>query len=229
MGWFETDEFPEALIGDEPLDLAGQFLEQLRDAYMDGPGRQPTLAEFEATLAIVLGTVGARWFEELDGKRVVKLAIKTKKAPKRQEYAVGDIFAIPLSAGDYAFGRYIYDRPKEGGLIEVYGDLRESPVFDAGVLEYELMGPPLWISPSATLESGDFPILRHDPEFEPEGLDELEMLGGPPHDRRIEGLDGTFVRPLEDDEWDEWKDRSYTIRTAENVRTTVERWLGRRD
>lgn len=223
MGWFESEQFPNALVGDDALDLTGRYLEQLRDAYLDGPGRLPTLAEFEATLAVVLGSVGARWFEELDGKQVTKLQIKSKAAPKRQPYAIGDVFAIRLRAGDYAFGRYIYERPKEGGLIEVFGDLRESPVFDAEVLDYELMGPPLWVSATACLESGAFPILRHDPDFEPEALSELEMLGGPPHAYQIERLDGTVLRPLHPAEWEQWKDRGYVVRTLENVRSTVKR------
>lgn len=227
MGWFESEKFPNALIGDDALDLTGRYLEQLREAYLDGPGRQPTLAELEATLAVVLGSVGARWFEELDGKQVTKLQIKSKAAPKRQPYAVGDVFAIPLSAGDYAFGRYIYERPKEGGLIEVFGELRESPVFDAEVLEYELMGPPLWISATSCLESGAFPILRSDPSFEAEGLDQIEMLGGPPHAYQIERLDGTALRPLDPADWDAWKERGYILRTPDNVRRAVEGWIGR--
>lgn len=229
MGWFNTENFHGALVGDDPLDITGRFLEDFRDAYLDGPGRLPTVAELEATLAIVIGKVGGRWFEELDGKRVVKLALKTQKAPRRQAYAVGDIFAVPLTAGDYVFGRYIYDRPKEGGLIEIYGDIRDAPVFDDEVLEYELMGPPLWVSPSATLESGDFPILRNDPDYEPEGLDKLELVDGPPHDYKIVRLDGTVVRRFDEAKWDEWKDRFFDIRTAENVRRAVERWIGRRD
>jgi hypothetical protein len=229
MGWFETEKFPDALIGDDPLDITGRFLEDFRDAYLDGPGRLPTVAELEATLAIVIGNVGGRWFEELDGKRVVKLALKTQKAPKRQDYAVGDIFAIPLTAGDYVFGRYIYHRPKEGGLIEIYGDIRDAPVFDDEVLEYELMGPPLWVSGHSIFEAGEFPILRHDPDYEPEGLDELEFLGGPPHDYKITRLDRTFVRRFDPAEWLEWKDRTFSLRNAYHVLEAVERWIGRRD
>jgi len=229
MGWFESEQSPDTLIGDEPLDLAGRFLEEFRDAYLDGPGRLPTVAELEATLAMVIGKVGGRWFEELDGKQVVKLKLETKKAPKRQEFAVGDIFAIPLSAGDYVFGRYIYDQAERGGLIEIYGDVREAPVFDAEVLEYELMGPPLWVSGPAVFENGEFPILRHEPDYEPEGIDELEFLGGPPHDYKIMDIDRNVVRRFNPKDWDAWKDRTFMLRNAQNVLHTVEGWLGRRD
>lgn len=229
MGWFETEDFPGALLGDEPLDLTGRFLEDLRAAYLDGPGRLPTVAELEATLAMVLGNVGARWFEELDGRRVVKIAIQAKPAPKRQSFAVGDVFAIPLAAGDFAFGRYIYEKPKEGGLIEIYGEVREAPVIDPQVLESKPLGHPLWVSGPALFEGGAFPILRKGPEFEAEGLDELELLGGPPHDYKIIRLDGTVVRKFDPNQhdWDEWKDRTLALRHADSVRTIVERWLGR--
>jgi hypothetical protein len=187
------------------------------------------VAELEATLAIVIGNVGGRWIEELDGKRVVKLTLKTKKAPKRQDYAVGDIFTIPLTTGGYAFGRYVYDRPKEGGLIEIYRELRDAPVLDEGVLASGLLGPPQWVSPAVILESGEFPILRKDPGYEPKGLDELEFLGGPPHDYKITRLDGTFIRAFDESEWDQWKDRSFGMGTPEGLCRTVGRWLGRRD
>jgi hypothetical protein len=226
MGWFETED--EALVGDEGLDLTGRFLEDLRAAYLDGPGRLPTLAELEATLTIVLGNVGGRWFEELDGHRVVKLALKTKQAATRQTYDVGDIFAIPLTAGDHAFGRYIYDRPKEGGLIEVYSELRDGPVFDPGVLEARRLGHPLWVSAPAVFEGGEFPILRKDPMFRATGIDKLEMLGGPPHDYKITRLDRTFVRRFDPKQWDEWKYRGFVLRNADNVRAVVEDWLGRK-
>jgi hypothetical protein len=229
MGWFESEKYPNALVGDEPLDLVGRFLEEFRAAYLDGPERMPTVADLEASLAIVLGAVGGKWFEDLEGRQVVKLKLQTKRAAKHQTWTIGDIFAIPLTAGDFVFGRYIYDKGPEGGMIEVYGDVRECPVFDTEVLEYELMGPPLWVSPTALFETGDFPILRHDPDYEPEGLDKLEVLGGPPHDYKIMRLDGSGVRRFDPKQWLRWKDRTLGLRGTEGVIHAVERWMGRRD
>lgn len=231
MGWFETEAFPDCLIGDDALDLTGAYLDELLAAYLDGVERKPTLAEFEATLVTVIGRVGGRWFSELDGQQLVKLAAKTKKAAKRQACAVGDIFAIPLRAGDFAFGRYIHDEPKSGGLIEVFAGVRPRPVLDAELLASGRMGTPLFVSGSATIENGDFPVLRREPDFRPEGLDALEFLdGSPSNGYSVVRFDRRVIRPFEGDyeQLKQWGDRTLNmIRTSDNVIEAVERWLGR--
>ncbi|NVB38828.1 hypothetical protein G6O69_13385 [Pseudenhygromyxa sp. WMMC2535] len=231
MGWFESARFPDVVLGDDPLDLTGQFLEDFRDAYLAAEGRQPTVAELEATLVTVIGSFGGRWFEELDGRQLTKLTLRTKKAPKHQPHAIGDVFAIPLEAGDYAFGRYIYEEPGAGGLMEVFAQTRDAPLIDEGVLSGARLGHPIWFNSLTTLENRDFPILRSDPNFEPEGLDDLEMIAGAPGIRKIVRLDRSVVREFDEvaerESWPIWRERSFSLRNSGHVTRLVERWLGR--
>ena len=231
MAWFELPHAPGLVLGDEPLDLAGHFLERFRDAYLEAEGRLPTVAELEATFVTVIGSLGGRWFEELDGRELTKLTLRSKKAPKRQLNAVGDIFAIPLSAGDYAFGRYIYHEVGAGGLMELFSQTRDTPLIDAELLAAGRLGHPIWFSPVMTLEDRAFAILRHDPDFEAEGLDELEMLAGAPGIRTIVRLDRTFIRKFDEEaeraDWPYWHERRFIVRDSGHVIRLVERWLGR--
>jgi len=229
MGWFESELFPNCEIGDQPLDHAVMFLDALRDAYVEDHGRKPTLAELQATLCLAIGRLGGRWIDELDGKMVVSMALKTKSAPKRQEFGVGDIFVIPLTAGDFSFCRFLYDGKERGGLIEVFAEVLDRPAFRDTVVESGRLGAPLWISKAGALESGEFPRLRSDPGFEPEGLEALEFLGGPPHAYKVMRIDGTVLRPLGAKEFETWKGCDFVLRVAHNVLYDVERRLGRRN
>src|SRR5207245_10934578 len=81
-------------------------------------GRKPTLEEFRRTLLQTLGTDPGQYFADMEAAVVGDVVFRLKKVPKRQAFAVGDYFAIPLD-GRYWYGRIIH-RGSGDHLVEIY-------------------------------------------------------------------------------------------------------------
>jgi hypothetical protein len=126
MGWWTlTIQNQEFLLGDAPLDLISEAFEQVALEYAEKSGRKPTLDELLFAVKVVLQADLQNYVSSSDSLHLVDLSAKTKKRPKLQFYGVGDVFAIPLQKGYYAFGRILSDilKAKMGMLVGVY-DLR---------------------------------------------------------------------------------------------------------
>lgn len=102
MGWWKAER--EIELGDGPLDLADEFLGRLAQEYVDDLGRKPRLAEVLRTLEAILERRADEFVQDGEEFLVSEISAKMKRRPKKQPLRVGDIFAVPLSGGMFAFG-----------------------------------------------------------------------------------------------------------------------------
>src|SRR5262245_43700555 len=120
MGWYESPKAPGVMLGDEAFDAMYAGLAGVAAAYRDGLGRKPTLDEIKTLLEIELSVAGADLVDGLDERAVKEVAIKAAKKPKNQPSAVGDMVAIPIEGGRFAFGRVMHEDAQRGTLFEVF-------------------------------------------------------------------------------------------------------------
>jgi len=117
MGWWkESVRGRELLFGDEPMDLVHELVAAFSKSYVDDVGRKPALEEFRRTLQHTLGGDPGRYFADMETAVVDEVAFRLKKIPKRQPFAVGDYFAIPLD-GKFWYGRLIRENEC---LVQIY-------------------------------------------------------------------------------------------------------------
>ena len=125
MGWFESGKVPGVILGDEPLDLTHDFLKQLAEVYQEGCQRKPTLEEVRILFETVLKSAGEDHLADLAEREVTTVTIKTAKKPKSQPYKQGDILAIPIYGGRFAFGRLMMVSKPLGLLLEVFREVSD--------------------------------------------------------------------------------------------------------
>jgi hypothetical protein len=92
------------ILGDDPLDVAEEFLDTMAKQYVVSIGRKPRLKEVLSTLASVLERRAEEFVDDGDAIVVSDITAKTKKRPRNQTYRPGDVIAIPL-AKHFAFAR----------------------------------------------------------------------------------------------------------------------------
>jgi hypothetical protein len=125
MGWFESGKAEGVILGDEPLDLTYDFLKQLAETYQEGCKRKPTLEEVRNLLELVLFSSGEEHISDLDEREVTSITVKTAKKRKNQPYKQGDVLAIPIDGGRFAFGRLMLVSKPNGMLLEVFREVSE--------------------------------------------------------------------------------------------------------
>lgn len=108
MGWWREGGETEIILGDEPFDHSIRLLRDVSASYQQEIGRRPTLAEFLRNLEDALRLTAHEHLHDFDETEVRQLSAKTVKRKKRQDFSVGDYFAIPLMNGHYGFGRIIW-------------------------------------------------------------------------------------------------------------------------
>jgi hypothetical protein len=180
MGWWSSPDNPDVQIGDGPLDAAADFLRVVAARYREELGRNPSVEEVEAVLASALRAwADARTLQNFDEREVAAVTIKTAKRKKRLKYQLGDVFAIPLSDGRYAFGR-IYNLDPNWNLIEVFAHVARSPHYTPDAEKSGRLLQPITIAPKDVFETGLWPIVHSDPGFRPADLDSLRYVMGLP-------------------------------------------------
>lgn len=106
MGWkAEREGDSEVLIGDEPVDAAGEMLKRIATAYMEDVKRNPSPRELAKTLELGLRPHIDGLLQGCEDKELQGITIRLRKKPKTQKIAPGDYFAVPLPSGGYGFGR----------------------------------------------------------------------------------------------------------------------------
>jgi hypothetical protein len=125
MGWFESGKAAGVILGDEPLDVAYDSLKQLSEAYQEGCKRKPTLEEIRTIFEMVLKNAGDEYLSDLDEREVTAITIKTAKKRKSQPYKQGDVLAIPIGGGRFAFGRLMRVSKPSGLLLEVFREITD--------------------------------------------------------------------------------------------------------
>jgi hypothetical protein len=195
MGWWEHDS---ALIGDDALDATYHFLMELRDLYSEDLDRRPTAEELAVLLTVCLqANASDKVFADFEERRVTAVTIKTAKRPKRQKYSVGDVFAIPLGAESYAFGR-IMELSKQGDIVEIFQHTDTYPKFSPEVIESGRLFHPICVSGYELFADWQWQVLASDPEYVPDDLDSLRFVYGGPGDLKL--VEGKKQRPISDDE-----------------------------
>ncbi len=148
MGWFESGKAAGVILGDEPLDLTYDFLKQLAEAYQEGCERKPTLEEVRRLLELVLVSSGEEHISDLDEREVTEVAVKTAKKRKSQPYKQGDVLAIPIVGGRFAFGRLMLVSKPRGMVLEVFREVSERKVFRPSILASGRMFHPVRFLPT---------------------------------------------------------------------------------
>ncbi len=129
MGWFESGKAAGVILGDEPLDVTYDFLKQLAETYQEGCKRKPTLEEVRTLFELVLFSSGEEHISDLDEREVTEVTVKTTKKRKSQPYKEGDILAIPIEGGRFAFGRLMLVSKPDGMLLEVFREISQRKIF----------------------------------------------------------------------------------------------------
>lgn len=104
MGWWENNEL-NVTLGDEVLDLSGDFLNKFSSIYLENLERLPTTQELEYVLNLAFGTkADHHLLEDLSEKEISAVTLKTKKIKKRETPKSGDIFSFKIEENLYGFG-----------------------------------------------------------------------------------------------------------------------------
>jgi hypothetical protein len=180
MGWWISPPDSANQVGDGALDAAHDFLQRFTALYQDELGRKPTVEELEAVLSLVLrGWADPSTVQNFDEREVTSVAVKTAKRKKRLPYQLGDVFAIPLSEGRYAFGR-IYNLDPNWNLVEIFAHVGTGPYYSPEIAKSGRLIPPITVSPREVFENGLWKIVYSDPAFVPADIDSLRYATGLP-------------------------------------------------
>jgi hypothetical protein len=181
MGWYESPQEPGVMLGDEAFDAMYEGLKGVAAAYREGLGRKPTLDEVRALLETELRVAGDELVDGLDELAVKQVTIKTAKKPKDQPFGVGDVFAVPISGGRFAFGRVMVLTKLSGMYIEVFRETSDTKSVTPSILASGWLFQPLRLSGgSRSLKNWRWTVVRSDPSYKlPPAINELEFVS--PH------------------------------------------------
>jgi hypothetical protein len=108
MGWWTARSDLEIVVGDDSYLHSVDFLKRHSDLYQEDLGRKPTLAEVLHGLQEALLYNGHQLLKDCAELDVKQVTAKTARRQKRQPFALGDYFAIPLRNGHHGFGRILW-------------------------------------------------------------------------------------------------------------------------
>ena len=118
MGWWkERVGGNEVELGDEPCDRIHHALAEVARCYQDDLDRKPTLEEFRILLVKSLAGDLGQFLVDMDKHEVRDVVFRRKKVPRRQVFAMGNYFAIPVD-GKFWYGRIIHGTATV--LVEIY-------------------------------------------------------------------------------------------------------------
>ena len=126
MGWSPLDRNrPKArlYIGDEPFDAVSECFAEVCRLYERDWKRRPKLAELLGTVEAVLETQLQDHTSDGDTNELVSITAKTRKRPKRQKYATGDILMARAANGEAVYARIFDDDVMIGPMVGVYDSL----------------------------------------------------------------------------------------------------------
>ncbi len=179
MGWFDGDG-SDCLYSDETLDLAQEFLTKFSENYRNDLGRKPTVEELEFLLRLSFRTVADETFlHDFAERRIEDVKFKVAKRKKKQDCAVGDLFAVPLPSGGYGFGRVIFYDKIRWNLCEVFAYFSKTKIYkpeveNAARLMYPILGM------THNICNWTYPVVRREPGYESPFLQDLRYVSGEP-------------------------------------------------
>ena len=130
MSWSPLDEKDpanDAVIGDEPFDLVADCFRQVTRLYKRDWKRKPTLRELIGTVQAVLEAQIQDHTSDGESAELASLTFKTRKIPKRQKFAKGDVLKADAANGEPIYARIFELDPGLGPLVGVYDSLGMSP------------------------------------------------------------------------------------------------------
>lgn len=116
MSWSLLDNkkrSDDAVIGDEPFDVVSDCFRKVVRLYLRDWKRKPSLRELVGTVQAVLEAQIQEHTSDGESAELASLTFKTRKIPKRQKYAQGDILKALAADGQPVYGRIF--NPKLGG------------------------------------------------------------------------------------------------------------------
>jgi len=174
MGWWAIPGNETVEVGDDVFSATYRYLEEITEMYQEGLGRRLTVADLEGLLTIALQVHGGpETFSGVEELEVASVTIKTKKRPKRQRIAVGDVFTFPIAAGKWAFGR-IVNLYKSWDLVEIYAHVAPEPRYSPEVTAAGPIAPPILIEPEEVFSKSRWRVIHHDPTYDAKWVAELE-------------------------------------------------------
>ncbi len=108
MSWSpldESDPSNDAVIGDEPFDLVSDCFQKVVRLYKRDWKRKPSLRELVGTIQSVLEAQIQDHTSDGETAELAGLSFKTRKIPKRQKYAKGDILKALAANGQPVYAR----------------------------------------------------------------------------------------------------------------------------
>jgi hypothetical protein len=108
MSWSPLDEnnpSNDAVIGDEPFDLISDCFRKVARLYKRDWKRKPSLRELVGTIQAVLDAQLQDHTSDGVSAELTALTFKTRKIPKRQKYAKGDILKALAANGEPVYAR----------------------------------------------------------------------------------------------------------------------------
>jgi hypothetical protein len=130
MGWSLLDENKpksKAYIGDDPFDVVSECFAKVRKLYQREWKRKPTLAELIGTVEAVLDAQLPDHTSDGASAELIEIRFKTRKIPRRQTYAVGDVLQAKMKGGDLIFAR-LFEIDDSVPMVGVYDSRGMSPL-----------------------------------------------------------------------------------------------------
>jgi len=174
MGWWKMATEPEQdlFMGDSPLDIVGDMLDDMSQSYKESIGRNPKLAEVLRAIEICLGAAAAEYLSDCDELEIVALKAQTRKRKRRQAYTVGDFFAIDLREKLYGFGRVLGEDSDFGILVAIFAVTNKRHLQPTELKGKPLLFPPVFcgnysleewrwkVIGGMRLEPGEYPVAK---------------------------------------------------------------------
>jgi hypothetical protein len=183
---------------DQRYDIGYAFLEDLARLYVDHLGRHPTLEELAKLLEVELAVSGRQLMSGLETRSVTAVTIRTKRAPRDQPFAPGDVFAVPLGDGRVAFGRVMRIDKASGVLIEFFRRTAPRLAYDEAIPASGRLFHPV-SSGAGPLREQRWTVVHSDPGYTFAADDEaLEFVSPAPvgDDSCVVDLKGRILRRI---------------------------------
>ena len=148
MGWFDT-EINKILYSDETLDLAYNFLKEFSEAYQRDLNRKPSVEELEYLLRLSFRVnADATFLTDFEERKIEDVKFKIGKRKKKLKVVVGDMCAIPLKCGGYAFARIVILQPPSWYLSEIFAYYSKDKAYNPNIDKSGYLLYPMFITPN---------------------------------------------------------------------------------
>ena len=137
------------MINDQTLDLVFNFLKTYSLYFQKNLQRKPTIEELQSVINISFSAnIDENLFSECEEKSITEVKFKINKKKKVLKYMVGDMCAIPLKCGGYAFSRIIILEPPMWYLSEIFAYYSEDKSYRKEIDKSGYLFPPVFITPN---------------------------------------------------------------------------------